>query len=183
MPQYWSSLKSDEEIERDWVTDSRPKIRLQVKRNVPRAGGAKFKFTDRDVDDVIDGYVACESYKDTHEWQHVDEMERAMQAVPILVDGSSQTELKHPKNVYTQYEPRVFTEEEVATIWESKEMKKFMVKADSIMKEVAGEPDIMGEFRDDIESFYKRDHVEVVEETELVEHIFFTDLNFSHDTR
>ena len=51
------------------------------------------------------------------------------------------------------------------------------------MKEVAGQPDIMGDLRDDIENFYKRDHVEVVEETELVEHIFFTDLNFSHDAR
>ena len=48
--------------------------------------------------------------------------------MPILVEGSSQTELKHPKNVYTQYEPRVFTDEEVATIWESDEMKKFMIK-------------------------------------------------------
>ena len=45
-----------------------------------------------------------------------------------MVEGSSQTELKHPKNVYTQYEPRVFTDEEVATIWESDEMKKFMTK-------------------------------------------------------
>ena len=48
--------------------------------------------------------------------------------MPILVEGSSQTELKHPKNVYTQYEPRVFTDDEVATIWESDEMKKFMIK-------------------------------------------------------
>ena len=51
------------------------------------------------------------------------------------------------------------------------------------MKEVAGEPDIMGELRIDIECFYRRDHVEIVEETELVEHTFFTDLNFSHNCR
>ena len=51
------------------------------------------------------------------------------------------------------------------------------------MKEVASQPDIMGDLREDIENFYKRDHVEVVEETEMVEHIFFTDLNFSHNTR
>ena len=48
--------------------------------------------------------------------------------MPILVEGSSQTELKHPKNVYTQYEPRVFTADEVTKIWESDEMKKFMIK-------------------------------------------------------
>lgn len=182
-PVQWTSLKSDEVIERDWVTDSRPKIRLQVKRNVARADGGKVTFSDRNVDDVIDGYVACESYTDTHQWEHVDEMERAMQAVPILVEGSSQTELKHPKNLYTQYEPRVFTEDEVTRIWESPEMKRFMTKAEDIMKEVVLEPDIMGNLREDIESFYRRDHVEVVEETELVEHTFFTDLNFSHDCR
>ena len=182
-PIKWTSLKSDEVIERDWVTDSRPKIRLQVKRNVARMDGGKVQFSDRNVDDVIDGYVACESYIDTHQWDHVDEMERAMQAVPILVEGSSQTELKHPKNLYTQYEPRVFTQDEVTRIWESPEMKRFMTKAEDIMKEVVLEPDIMGNLREDIESFYRRDHVEVVEETELVEHTFFTDLNFSHDCR
>lgn len=51
------------------------------------------------------------------------------------------------------------------------------------MQEVALEPDIMGSLREDIENFYKRDHVEVVEETELIEHTFFTDLNFSHNCR
>ena len=79
MPSHWDSLKSDELIERDWVTDSRPKICLQVKRNVPRSDGGQIKFSDRNVDDIIDGYVACESYHDTHVWEHVDQMERAMQ--------------------------------------------------------------------------------------------------------
>ena len=86
-------------------------------------------------------------------------MERAMQAVPVLVEGSSQTELKHPKSVYTQYEPRVFTEDEVSTIWESPEMKKFMTKAEKIMMEVAEQPDIMGTFREDIESTSSTFHI------------------------
>ena len=51
------------------------------------------------------------------------------------------------------------------------------------MKEVAEHPDIMGKLRPDIERFYRRDHVEIIEETELVEHTFFTDLNFSHNCR
>ena len=45
------------------------------------------------------------------------------------------------------------------------------------------EPDIMGDLRDAVECFYKRDHVEVVEETRLVEQLFFTDINFTHKTR
>ena len=85
-------------------------------------------FADRNVDDVGDGYVACESQYDAREFRNVETMEHAMQAVPVLVDGSSQTELKHPKNVFTQYEPRVFTEEEVERISKSAEMETFLHK-------------------------------------------------------
>ena len=86
-------------------------------------------FCDRNVDDVSDGYVACESQYDPREFRNVESMEHAMQAVPVLVNGSSQTELKHPKNVFTQYEPRVFSEEEVEIISKSKEMEGFLLKA------------------------------------------------------
>ena len=48
---------------------------------------------------------------------------------------------------------------------------------------MAEQPDIMGDLREEIEAFYKRDHVEVVEETDLVETMFFTDLNFSWTKR
>jgi DNA-binding transcriptional regulator YdaS (Cro superfamily) len=54
---------------------------LQIKRNVARVEGSATKFKDRNVDDATDGYVACESYKDTHVWEHVAEMERAMQVI------------------------------------------------------------------------------------------------------
>lgn len=50
----------------------------------------------------------------------------------IQVEGSSQTELKHPKNVYTQYEPRIFSEEEVEVIWNSEPMKKFLARMDDV---------------------------------------------------
>ena len=40
-------------------------------------------------------------------------MDRGMQAVPVLVEGGSQTQLTHPKNVYIQYESRSFTKEEL----------------------------------------------------------------------
>ena len=51
------------------------------------------------------------------------------------------------------------------------------------MNEVIEEPDIMGDLRDVVECFYKRDHVEIIEETQLKEMMFFTDLNFSHQMR
>ena len=87
------------------------------------------RFEDRNVADASDGYVACLSHKAPQKLVHVEQMEHAMQAVPVLVDNSSQTELRHPKNVFTQYEPRIFTEEEVKKLEKSDEMKKFLKKA------------------------------------------------------
>ena len=128
---------------------------------VPRVD-KPLKFTDRNVADVPDGYVACESQSDPRTFtvrkyivktghfftgsrllwhpfspstnvsflfQTIESMEHAMQAVPVLVDSSSQTELKHPKNVHTQYEPRVFSQDEVDQLAKSKEMNKFLTKA------------------------------------------------------
>ena len=63
------------------------KIRLQIKRTVARHV-TKLSFEDRNVDDVPDGYVSCDSYKDNREWRHVQKMERGMQGVPILVRDS-----------------------------------------------------------------------------------------------
>ena len=100
---------------------------MQIKNTKPRKN-EEVVFEDRNVSDVVDGYVACESQYDPRQFRNVESMEHAMQAVPVLVDGSSQTELKHPKNVFTQYEPRVFTEEEVEVISKSKEMEGFLHK-------------------------------------------------------
>ena len=103
-------------------------IRLQIKRVVPRKN-VKLNFKDRNVADVSDGYVACISQKLKQKFKHVETLENAMQAVPVLVDNSSQTELRHPKNIYTQYEPRIFTQEEVEKLEKSNEMKKFLKTA------------------------------------------------------
>ena len=46
------------------------------------------KFTDRNVIDAPDGYVACESYKDSHSWEHMANMERAMQVKYFLYIGA-----------------------------------------------------------------------------------------------
>ena len=41
----------------------------------------------------------------------------------------------------------------------------------------------MGDLRDAVETFYKRDHVEIIEETQLKEMTFLTDINFTHQMR
>ena len=51
------------------------------------------------------------------------------------------------------------------------------------MQEVGTEPDIMGEFRPEVEMFYRRDEVVVAEERNFVLETFFSDLVFSRDMR
>ncbi len=129
-------MGSERDIEGAWVTGTRPKIRLQVRRSVhrPARHSSGFSFGDRDMSHAKDGYVACESFPvaAAADLAQATRMERAVQAVPTVRDGVSQTELKHPKNIAIQYEARVFSEEEVAELWKSPEMKTFLKRAETM---------------------------------------------------
>jgi hypothetical protein len=106
-------------------------IHLQIRRKVARKNSAVV-FSDRDVKDAKDGYVSCESYVDKKKFSHLNLMDRAVQAVPTVVEGESQTDLKHPKHVAIQYEARVFGPEEVEQIWTSRPMINFLTKAEKM---------------------------------------------------
>ncbi|TRY75281.1 hypothetical protein TCAL_00687, partial [Tigriopus californicus] len=182
-PRLWDGRGSDKEIEGSWEKNVRAKIWLKIKRNVPRKTSI-LNFTNRDVKDAKDGYKACESYQETKfNFKHVHLMDRAVQAVPVTMEGHSQTELKHPKNIAIQYEARAFGPDEVAEIWKSDSMRNFLSRAEKIMMEVHQEPDIMGHLRPDVEAFYRRDEVVVIEETKFAYRTFFSELVFSKDKR
>ena len=59
-----------------------------------------------------------------------------MQAVPVLVEGGSQTQLTHPKNVYIQYESRSFTKEELTDTFSSGGFQSFLSQAEGLFQEV-----------------------------------------------
>ena len=124
-----------------------PQIRLQVGRAVRRpTTSSSQEFSDRNMLDARDGYVACESAPPAAAQAspppHGKEgdgggapvvlMDRSVQAVPTVREDASQTELKHPKSVALQYEARVFSQEEVAELWKSPEMKSFLRKAEDM---------------------------------------------------
>ena len=182
-PKKWVGYGSHVEIENDFVTDTRPKIHLTVKLAPRKVGPKSWNFTDRNVDDVKDGYVSCEPFQDTTEWGQVGCMDRGMQAVPVLVEGGTQTQLTHPKNVYIQYESRSFTNEELKNTFDSKPFKKFLGKAEALFSNVQEQGDIMGDIREEVESFYMRDYVEEKIETRLIEHLSLSDLVFSRNKR
>ena len=110
-------------------------------------------------------------------------MDRGMQAVPVLVEGGTQTQLTHPNNVYIQYESRSFTKDELKDTFESKGFKKFLDRAENLFHDVQTEGDIMGHIKEDVHSFYMRDYVEEKIETRLIEHLSLSDLVFSRNKR
>ena len=171
------------EIENDFVTDSRPKIHLTVKLAPRKVGPKSWNFSDRNVDDVKDGYVSCSPFQDSTRWGQVGSMDRGMQAVPVLVEGSTQTQLTHPNNVFIQYESRAFTGAELKETYESKGFKKFLDKAENMFNNVKDQGDIMGDIKEEVHSFYMRDYVEEKIETRLIEHLSLSDLVFSRNKR
>ena len=110
-------------------------------------------------------------------------MDRGMQAVPVLVEGGSQTQLTHPKNVYVQYESRAFSKEELTDTFTSTGFKSFLNQAEELFNDVQQQGDIMGGLRTEVESFYMRDYVEEKVETRLIEHLSLSDLVFSRQKR
>ena len=62
-PSKWTGFGSHIEIENDFVTDNRPKIHLTVKLAPRKVGPGSWNFSDRNVDDVKDGYVSCEPFQ------------------------------------------------------------------------------------------------------------------------
>ena len=182
-PVSWSGYGSHAEIENDFVTDSRPKIHLTVKLAPRKVGPKSWNFSDRNVDDVKDGYVSCEPFQDTTRWGQVRCMDRGMQAVPVLVEGGTQTQLTHPNNVFIQYESRSFTNDELKETFESKGFKKFLNKAETMFNDVQEQGDIMGDIKKEVHSFYMRDYVEEKIETRLIEHLSLSDLVFSRNKR
>ena len=78
---------------------------------------------------------------------------------------------------------RSFTNDELKGTFESKGFKKFLNKAESLFTNVQEEGDIMGDFKEDVHSFYMRDFVEEKIETRLIEHLSLSDLVFSRNKR
>ena len=97
-------------------------------------------FSDRNVSDAKDGYVSCDSFVKelpAEAFKHVSVMERAIQAVPTVTESAAQTDLKHPKNIAIQYEPRVFSKDEVTEQWSSDQMRMFLGKAEQMFVEIS----------------------------------------------
>ena len=84
---------------------------MTVKRK-RREFGAPVNFSDRNVADAKDGFIDCVAYEDKSFDLKRIELDKATQSIPEFQDSSAQTDWKYPRNAKTQYEARVYNEEE-----------------------------------------------------------------------
>ncbi|KAI7793969.1 putative WD repeat-containing protein 63 [Triplophysa rosa] len=174
----WISLGSEQEIEEETVTHTRP--RLMYKFSRPRRDFCSpVRFSDRSAQD---GFVECLSYQDKR--FNITELERhtAAQTVHHTTDSSTQTLWRYPKNTWTQYEPREFSPEEKKHQLQSENMKNFITSV-LIRIDVALQQNcIMNVFSDDWTALSEDDSAPTGKtKSQLKEYQSFTDLNLSKE--
>ncbi|XP_022087919.1 WD repeat-containing protein 63-like isoform X2 [Acanthaster planci] len=180
-PKEWVSLGSEVEIEDEMVTESRAKIKMTIQR-VRREFGAPVTFTDRNADDVKDGYIECSSYEDKSYNVKKVEMDYGIQAVPTYSENGTQTDWKHPRNQATQYFPREFDNEEKKTLMEMEELLNTLNQVTPRFELSLQQNEIMNVFNDDWLALADEDSTfGSKSDSHLKEYQSFTDLQFSKD--
>ncbi|KAI2649391.1 Dynein axonemal intermediate chain 3 [Labeo rohita] len=177
----WISLGSEQEIKEESVTESRPRLRYKISP-LQRRCGAPVCFSDRSAQDGKEGFVECPSYQDKS--FSIREMEKhtAIQASSDTKNSSTQTLWKHPKNIWTQYEPREFSLEEKEHHLRSKNLKNFITSV-LIRFEISLQQNYITDvFCDDWTALCEDEGALTGKtETQLKEYQSFMDLHFSKE--
>ncbi|XP_062308219.1 LOW QUALITY PROTEIN: dynein axonemal intermediate chain 3 [Osmerus eperlanus] len=180
-PQPWVSLGSEQEIEEESVTDSRPRLKYKISR-ARREFGARVCFSSRNAADAKDGHMECSSYQDRSFSLRQMERQSAVQAIPALHSSSTQTIWRYPKNMCTQYEPREFSEEEKENCLQSESLKNFVNSVAWRFETALQQNEIMDVFLDDWKALKEDDGgYGGKADTHLKEYQSFTDLHFSKE--
>ncbi|CAB1323949.1 unnamed protein product [Coregonus sp. 'balchen'] len=169
-PQPWISLGSEQEVEEESVTDSRPRLKYRISR-VRREFGAPIFFSERNATETKDGFIECTPYQDKNFSLKQMERHTGVQAIPNLKSSSTQTQWTYPRSMCTQYEPREFRQEEKNNCLQSDNLKNFI-----------NLNEIMDVFFDDWKALSEEDsgYGRKVD-PHLKEYQSFTDLHFSKE--
>ncbi|XP_074640912.1 dynein axonemal intermediate chain 3-like [Tubulanus polymorphus] len=180
-PKDWISFGSEIEIEEESVREHRNQLQVVVRR-VRREFGAPCTFTDRNVGDAKDGYIECTPYEDKSYDLNTIELDKGTQAIPFLVETSTQTDWKYPRNACTQYYPREFTDEEKEAHLNSKNLKDAVNNVTPRFKLSLQQNEIMDVFIDDWYNLSDMDSTFGSKaDNHLKEYQSFTDLQFSKE--
>ncbi|KAG9350910.1 hypothetical protein JZ751_024799 [Albula glossodonta] len=180
-PKPWVSLGSDLEIMEESVADTRARLKFKISR-LRREFGAPVVLSDRNASETPDGYMECVPYQDKNFSIQMLERSTSVQAVPNLKSSSTQTKWSYPRNMYTQYQPREFTEEDKENCMNSENLKNFVNLAESRFELALQQNEIMDVFFDDWRALAEEDLVfGGKSDTQLKEYQSFTDLKFSKE--
>ncbi|KAK3518630.1 hypothetical protein QTP70_006072 [Hemibagrus guttatus] len=125
VPRRWVSLRSEREIEEETVTHTRDRFHFKVRR-LRREFGAPVHFSDASTMETKGAYTEWTSYQDESFRIRKLEQNCGVQAVANTKTSSSQTTWKHPKNMWTQYQPQELNEEEKEKILQSENLRNFL---------------------------------------------------------
>uniref|UniRef100_A0A674C8J6 Dynein axonemal intermediate chain 3 n=1 Tax=Salmo trutta TaxID=8032 RepID=A0A674C8J6_SALTR len=178
-PQPWISLGSEQEIEEESVTDSRPRYRIS---RVRREFGAPIFFSDRNAMETKDGFLECTPYQDKNFSLKQMERHTGVQTIPNLKSSSTQTQWTYPRSMCMQYEPREFSEEEKENCLQSENLKNFVNSVASRFEIAIQQNEIMDVFFDDWKALSEEDSgYGRKADPHLKEYQSFTDLHFSKE--
>uniref|UniRef100_A0A4W5K6L2 Dynein axonemal intermediate chain 3 n=1 Tax=Hucho hucho TaxID=62062 RepID=A0A4W5K6L2_9TELE len=178
-PQPWISLGSEQEIEEESVTDSRPRYRIS---RVRREFGAPIFFSDRNAMETKDGFLECTPYQDKNFSLKQMERHTGVQTIPNLKSSSTQTQWTYPRSMCTQYEPREFSEEEKENCLQSEHLKNLVNSVASRFEIAIQQNEIMDVFFDDWKALSEEDSgYGRKADPHLKEYQSFTDLHFSKE--
>ncbi|XP_035996774.1 WD repeat-containing protein 63 [Fundulus heteroclitus] len=146
-PKHWISLGSEKEIGEDCLKETREKLKLQLR--VDRTFRMPLSFSDHNSADAKDSHVQCAPYQDSRFSIKKLQSDRGTQAVPRLQSKSCQTLRMVPKDTFTQYEPRVFSVEELETILQDESLKNCCATQTPRILHALQQEEIMNVFIDD----------------------------------
>ncbi|VVC98434.1 unnamed protein product [Leptidea sinapis] len=100
-PRPWKSLGSDKELKALIPINKRPLQEVEIKIKYPKAYQPE-KFKVRDTNSVRDGFIELTPYRQKFNNVFRRRIDCASQITPAMVHNYAQTELKYPKNMWTQ---------------------------------------------------------------------------------
>ncbi|KAI3368543.1 hypothetical protein L3Q82_025551 [Scortum barcoo] len=136
----WISLGSEKEIDEESLHFKFSRVR--------RKFGTPCHFSDSPI-----FCRQCPSYQDSRFSIKLMQRDCGVQAVPALQSSSAQTQWKHKRNVFTQYEPRELSEEEKKNDLQSENLKEFLNSVTPRVLFALQQEEIMNVFTDDFKAF------------------------------
>ncbi|KAH9523462.1 WD repeat-containing protein 63 [Bulinus truncatus] len=177
----WVSQGSEKEINEGILTEGRKKLKVSVKR-IRREFGAPAIFEDRNVSDVKDGSVDCNSFEDRSFEVTRVELEKGTQAIHEVVSQGMQTNWTYPRTAATQTYPREFTPDEQKELIDSVSCKQFVQSAEYNFHLALQQNEITNVFYIDWHHLGESDDTFGSKaDNHLKEYQSFTDLQFSKD--